>query len=78
MAVSMIPNTKYVTFKLLLHAAFAADEILVLCLKQLVRSRFQVSGTYVYICQNIPIAVGYCMSWDSQVTDREVDWPCPA
>ena len=27
MAVSMIPNTLYVEFELLLHAAFVADEI---------------------------------------------------
>ena len=27
MAVSMIPGTKYVTFELLLHAAFVANEI---------------------------------------------------
>ena len=33
MAVSMIPN---VTFELVMHAAFVADEIRVLCLNQLV------------------------------------------
>ena len=29
-------NTKYVTFELLLHAAFVADEVWGLCLNQLV------------------------------------------